>query len=127
MVAEQQPELLLNKNINNRSSDNRMQQPERELRGWARSQGERGQSNPAAPGVHYALERHGKPAIEINRKHTCSKSGSPEGAEKATGSQECPRNPGTANSLVRGVPAAAAPRPPGPVGLALGPARQRSL
>ena len=68
-TAEQQPELLLNMYINNRSSDNRMQRPARELRGWARSQGERGQSNPAAPGVHYALERHGKLAIGVNNKH----------------------------------------------------------
>ena len=49
VVAEQQLELPLNMYINNRSSDNRMQQPERELRGWAGSQGEIVQSKPAAP------------------------------------------------------------------------------
>ena len=100
MEAEQQLELLLNKNINNRSSDNRMQQPERELRGWARSQGKIGQRRPAAPGAHYAQERQTKRAVEVNGKHgnlvTPEQSGG-----KATGSQECPRNPGTANSLVR--------------------------
>ena len=99
-AAEQQPELLLNMYINNRSSDNRKQRPARELRGWARSQGERGQSNPAAPGAHYALGRHGKPALEMNRKY--SNLVTPEeSGRKATGRQECPRNPGTANSLVR--------------------------
>ena len=90
MVAEQQPELPLNMYINNRSSDDRMQQPGRELRGWAESQEEIGQSKPAAPGAHYALERHGKPSLMVNNKHgnlvTPEQSGG-----KATGSRECPR------------------------------------
>ena len=99
--AEQQLELPLNSYIsNNRSSDNRMQRPERELGGWARSQGEIWQSKPAPPGAHYALERHGRLALKVNKKY--SKLFTPEeSGEKATGSQECQRNPGTANSLVR--------------------------
>ena len=101
MVAEQRPELPLNLYINNRSSDNRKQQPGRELRGWAGSQGEIGQSKPAAPGVHYAQERQGKLAIEINSM--CGNLVTPEqSGGNATGRQECPRIPVTANSLVRG-------------------------
>ena len=100
MVAEQQPELPLNMYINNRSNDNRMQQPGRELRGRAGSQGEIGQSRPAAPGAHYAQERQGKLAMEKDRKHSNLVTPEQSGGY-ATGIQKCPRISVTANALVR--------------------------